>query len=89
MRNNRLLAGTAALYYLYNKHKNREGSGPEGQYYRSRNGRICYRDARGRAHWVTSPQEPIRVPASEYERYFGRAADDVDGRVIGRAPAGW
>lgn len=64
-----LLVGAAALYYLYNKHKNKQGTGPEGQYYRSRNGRIYYRDAQGRAHWVTPPSEGIRVPQDEYERY--------------------
>jgi hypothetical protein len=70
-----LLAGAAALAYLYNKHKNKQGHGPEGQYYRSKNGRIYYRDAEGRAHWVTPPSGGIRVPADEAERYR-RMADD-------------
>lgn len=84
-----LLAGAAALYYLYNKHKDAPGQGPQGQYYRSRNGRIYYRDARGQAVWVTAPQEPIRVPAEEYERYTGRSPEGYDGRVLREAPAGW
>ncbi len=84
-----MLAGAAALYYLYNKHKNRQGAGPEGQYYRSRNGRIYYRDANGEAHWVTPPQQPIAVPVDEYERYTGRNYEHRTGEVIREAPAGW
>ena len=84
-----LLAGAAALYYLYNKHKNAQGHGPEGQYYRSRNGRIYYRDRQGNPVWVTAPQQPIEVPADEYARYTGRRYDDYQGRVIREAPAGW
>ncbi|MCU0540760.1 MAG: hypothetical protein MUE44_01060 [Oscillatoriaceae cyanobacterium Prado104] len=64
-----ILAGAAALYYLYNQHKNRQGQGPQGQYYLSRNGRVYYRDEQNRAHWVTPPPEGIRVPAAEAERY--------------------
>lgn len=86
-----LLAGAAALYYLYNKHKDapETATGSEGRYYRSKNGRIYYRDKNGRAVWVTPPTEPIRVPAEDYERYTGRRMDDYDGRVIREAPAGW
>src|SRR5262245_59116915 len=83
-----VLAGAAALYYLYQKHKNAQGQGPEGQYYRSKNGRIYYRDARGGVHWVTPPQR-LEVPADEYERATGRRMDNYDGRVIREAPAGW
>src|SRR5262249_7766801 len=39
-----ILAGAAALYYLYNKHKNAQGTGKQGQYYLSKNGRVYYRD---------------------------------------------
>ena len=60
-----LLAGAAALAYLYNKHKNRTGAGPEGQYYRSKNGRIYYRDAQHNVHWVTPPSGGIQVPADD------------------------
>lgn len=67
-----LLAGAAALAYLYNKHKNKQGHGPEGQYYRSKNGRIYYRDAQGKAHWV-SPPENVYVPAEEAARYQRQA----------------
>lgn len=84
-----LVAGAAALYYLYNKHKNRQGHGPEGQYYRSKNGRIYFRDAKGQAHWVTAPSKPIQVPVDEYERYSGRSYDNYDGQVVREAPAGW
>jgi hypothetical protein len=44
-----VLAGAAALYYLYNKHKNAQGEGKTGRYYRSKNGRIYYRDPQKRA----------------------------------------
>ncbi|MEG3845814.1 hypothetical protein QT971_02450 [Microcoleus sp. herbarium19] len=65
------LAGAAALYYLYNQHKNKQGQGPQGKYYLSKNGRVYYRDAQNRAHWVTPPPEGIKVnvPESEVARY--------------------
>jgi hypothetical protein len=65
-----LLAGAAALYYLYQKHQNAQAPhGPESQYYLSKNGRVYYRDAEGRAHWVTPPPEGIQVPESEAHAY--------------------
>jgi len=64
-----ILAGAAALYYLYNQQKNAKGQGPQGQYYLSKNGRVYYRDAQNRPHWVTPPQGGIQVPESEAQRY--------------------
>lgn len=64
-----ILAGAAALYYLYNQHKNKQEQGPEGKYYLSKNGRIYYRDSEHRAHWVTPPPGGIQVPESEAQRY--------------------
>ena len=64
-----LLAGAAALAYMYNKHKNKKGQGADGQYYRSKNGRVYYRDAQGRAVWVTPPAGGIQVPAHEADTY--------------------
>jgi hypothetical protein len=85
-----LLAGAAALYYLYNKHKNRPGQGAQGRYYLSKNGRVYYRDLKtGAYRWVDPPRQPIRVPVNEYERYTGRQVDDYDGRVLRQAPQGW
>ncbi len=85
-----LLAGAAALYYMYRKHQNRQGEGAEGRYYRSKNGRIYYRKANGEAVWVTAPQQPIRVPVDEYEQYTGqRYSPQMEGRVLREAPAGW
>ncbi len=69
-----ILAGAAALYYLYNKQKNAQGEGKTGRYYRSKNGRIYYRDAQRRPVWVTPPSGGIQVPADEaqqYSRYQG------------------
>ncbi len=64
-----ILAGAAALYYLYNQHKNKQAAGAEGQYYLSKNGRVYYRDAQKQVHWVTPPSEGIRVPETEAQRY--------------------
>jgi hypothetical protein len=70
-----LLAGAAALYYLYKKHQNAASAeGPDGQYYLSKNGRVYYRDAEHRAHWVTPPPGGIQVPedqAAEYREFQG------------------
>lgn len=69
-----MLAGAAALYYLYKKHQNASTQGPEGQYFLSRNGRVYYRDAEHRAHWVTPPPNGIQVPEHEargMERFQG------------------
>ena len=64
-----IIAGAAALLYLYNKKKNSQGVGKTGQYYRSKNGRVYYRDAKGNAIWVTPPAGGIEVSADEAERY--------------------
>jgi hypothetical protein len=64
-----LLAGAAALYYMYNQHKNASKEGAQGKYYLSKNGRVYYRDAENRAHWVTPPKEGIRVSESEAQKY--------------------
>lgn len=77
-----ILAGAAALYYLYNRHKNRQGHGAEGQYYLSKNGRIYYRDAQRRVHWVTPPPGGIRVPEAEARQY--RDFQGYNGRSTGR-----
>jgi len=63
------LAGAAALYYIYNQHKNKQEQGAQGKHYLSKNGRVYYRDAQNRAHWVTPPPEGIKVPEAEAERY--------------------
>lgn len=76
------LAGAAALYYLYNQRKNAAGEGPQGKYYLSKNGRVYYRDAQGRPHWVTPPSEGIQVPVQEAEKY--RDFQGYNGRSTGR-----
>jgi hypothetical protein len=63
------LAGAAALYYLYNQHKNKQQEGAEGKYYLSKNGGVYYRDAQKQVHWVKPPAEGIKVPPEEAERY--------------------
>jgi len=87
-----LVAGAAALYWLYKRHQNSKGVGPNGQYYRSKNGRVYYRDAKThQAIWVTPPptSKPIQVPADEYQKYVGSVpAGYNDGRVLTSAPSG-
>ncbi|MCY7384400.1 MAG: hypothetical protein LH628_17810 [Microcoleus sp. CAN_BIN18] len=63
------LVGAAALYYIYNQHKNKQEQGAQGKHYLSKNGRVYYRDAQNRAHYVTPPPEGIQVPESEAARY--------------------
>lgn len=82
-----LLAGAAAAYYLYKKHQNvSAASGPESQYYLSKNGRVYYRDAEHRAHWITPPAGGISVPESEANDY--RQFEGYSGRADGRDLAG-
>ena len=65
-----MLAGAAALYYMYKRHQSAApGAGAESQYYLSKNGRVYYRDAEHRAHWVTPPPDGIAVPESEAANY--------------------
>ncbi|MEH1946157.1 MAG: hypothetical protein V7K77_04070 [Nostoc sp.] len=89
-----ILAGAAGLYYLYNQHKNAPQEGAQGKYYLSKNGRVYYRDAEHRAHWVTPPSEGIRVPESEAQKYrefqgYNRSATgrDLTGITSSAAPA--
>lgn len=85
-----LLAGAAALYYMYKHHQaaqtGQNASGPDSQYYLSKNGRVYYRDADHRAHWVTPPTEGVRVPESEAGEY--RQFQGYDGSTNGRDLAG-
>ncbi|MGV3618975.1 MAG: hypothetical protein ACO1SV_26915 [Fimbriimonas sp.] len=67
-----ILAGAAALYYMYKKNQEKKAAGQlNGQpvYYLSKNGRVYYRDASGQAHWVTPPPQGIQVPADEALMY--------------------
>jgi hypothetical protein len=65
------LVGAAALYYLYRQHQKKQQEGPQGKYYLSKNGRVYYRDAQHRAHYVTPPPGGIQVPPEEAEQYRG------------------
>ena len=63
-----VLAGAAAVYYLYKKKQNAQGQ--PTQYYRSKNGRIYYRDAKTKqAIWVTPETTRVQIPAEEAEAY--------------------
>jgi hypothetical protein len=82
-----LLAGAAALYYMYKKRQNAQGQ--PMQYYRSEtNGRIYYRDPRTKqAIYVTPPQQGIQVPADEAQEYSGYSG--YSGNRSGRAFGGY
>ena len=64
-----ILAGAALLYYLYKHHQAKQNQ--QVQYYKSKNGRVYYRDPQShQVHWVT----PVSVPesaAGEYSGYQG------------------
>ena len=60
-----LVAGAAALYWLYKHHQDAQGK--DVQYYQSKNGRIYYRDANHQAHWVTPPSQVSVTPEEEQE----------------------
>jgi hypothetical protein len=77
-----LLGGAAALYYLYKQHQGQADSSGQPQYYLSKNGRVYYRDADHRAHWITPPAAGIRVPESEAAPY--RDLQGYDNRATGR-----
>ena len=78
-----ILGGAAALYYLYNRHKNAaKEKGAQGKYYLSKNGRVYYRDAENRAHYVTPPSGGIQVPESEARQY--RDFQGYNNRTTGR-----
>ncbi|CAN5477588.1 hypothetical protein BH11ARM2_BH11ARM2_24630 [soil metagenome] len=66
-----VLAGAAALYYLYkkNKEKRAQGDTSQPQYYLSKNGRVYYRTANGQAVWVTPPAGGVQVPYTEAQQY--------------------
>src|SRR5687768_5532050 len=65
-----LLAGAAALYYMYRKHQQRaRAQGQTIQYYRSKNGRVYYREPNNprQVHWVTPPRDAMRVQVDPSE----------------------
>lgn len=65
-----ILAGAAALYYLYKRNQDKRDTASQNrQYYLSKNGRVYYREKNGQAVWVTPPKQPIEVPMDEVERY--------------------
>jgi hypothetical protein len=81
------LVGAAALYYLYKQHqKSQAKTGPQGQYYLSKNGQVYYRDAQGKPVFVSPPSGGIQVPASEAQQYS--QFKGYDGRTTGRDLAG-
>lgn len=79
-----MLAGAAALYYMYKKNQQKRAQGDMStpQYYMSKNGRVYYRDSSGRAHWVTPPAQGIQVPYDEAQQYSG--FQGYEGRTQGR-----
>lgn len=83
------LAGAAALYYIYNQHKKSQAAkGEQSQYYLSKNGRVYYRDAQKKVHYVTPPQGGIQVPAEEAQQYqqFQGYGNRSSGRDLASLP---
>lgn len=75
-----LMVGAAALYYLYqNRQKAPEkATGATGQLYRSEStGGIYYRDAQGKAVWVSPPKGGIQVPEAEARAFQQRYQDEI------------
>lgn len=66
-----LLVGAAAVYYMYKKHQAKAAAGQKIQYYRSKNGRVYYREPNNpkQVHWVTPPTQGFQVPESEAAQY--------------------
>src|SRR2546429_9267679 len=58
------LRGDAALYYLYRQHLTKEGAGPQGRYFLSKDGRVFSKDAKDRGDTVNPPGEGLLVPSS-------------------------
>ncbi len=96
-----LLGGAALLYYLYNKRKNSQaqaGQGGQGgraatqtQYYRSKNGRIYHRDAKGNAVYVTPPTQGVQVDANiaeQYNRAYQQAQRTQNFEALDNLPVG-
>ena len=86
-----ILMGAAALYYMYKKRQTnaQAATGPDSQYYLSKNGRVYYRDESGRSHWVTPPSAGIEVPMEEAQQYqefqgYNRQAQGRDLVGLGR-----
>lgn len=75
----KLLAGAAALYYLYNRYKKQNAAqlaNQKVQYYLSKNGRVYYRDPQNPRNviYVTPPPSQvgtINVPNEEAASYSG------------------
>jgi hypothetical protein len=74
--------GYLSAYFLRLNRTSLKGKGPQGKYYLSKNGRVYYRDAQNRAHWVTPPSEGIQVPAEQAQQY--RDFQGYDRRPTGR-----
>lgn len=68
-----ILAGAAALFYMYKRHKDANNQAATVQYFRSeKNGRIYYRDPKThQAHYVTPPTGGIQVPEEEAQEFSG------------------
>lgn len=64
-----LLAGAAALYYMYKKQRDARNRPVNVQYYLSKNGRVYYREPNNprQVIYVTPPRQALRVPESELQ----------------------
>ncbi len=84
-----MLAGAAALYYMYKKNQSQRSQGENvPQYYLSKNGKVYYRDAKGGVHWVEQPTAALSVPEGEARAYNVDQYRGYNGRTGGREIAG-
>lgn len=84
-----LLAGAAAMYYLWKKNQDQRQRGMDvPQYYLSKNGGVYYRDENKAVHWVRPPAGGIRVPEAEARAYKVDEFKGYNGRESGRSLAG-
>lgn len=81
-----ILGGAAALFYLYQKNKNKQAEGAQGKYYLSKDGRVYYRDAEHRPHYVSPPAGGIQVPEAEAQQY--RDYQGYNNNTTGRSLTG-
>jgi len=66
-----LVAGAAALYYMYKRSQDKKDPQNRQYYVSEANGRVYYRDPnnKNQAVYVTAPRQPIEVPVEEARRY--------------------
>lgn len=85
-----LVAGAAALYYIYKKRQTAKAQGPNGQYFQSKNGRVYYRDLKtGAFQYVSPPTQPVQISEAEAQQYGLQGYQGYPGATSGREFGGY